>query len=189
MPNAIHNWKMEGLTFELARPEHTKAIQAMRVASAAVLTAKLGPGHWSGSTKFASIRERIKHADPEKLWATTLHVACRDGESIGSVTVSTYPPGFCRHTFWREGSEPGLGVFNLVVFPDFQRQGIGLFLMKAVEQLALDHKIRFVRLDAYSANPFSTAFYRAIGYEERTVIHLRGCGLVLFEKEVLPPIV
>ena len=189
MPNAIHNGKMEGLTFELARPEHTKAIQAMRVAAAADLTAKLGPGHWSGSTKIASIRERIKCADPEKLRVTTLYVVCRDGEVVGSITVSTYPPGFWRRTYWREGKETGLGVFNLVVFPELQRQGIGLFLMKAVEQLALDHKIRFVRLDAYSANPFSTAFYRAIGYDERTVIDLRGCGLVLYEKDVLPPIV
>ena len=109
---------MDGLTFELARLEHAKAVKAMRIASAADLTKKLGPGYWSGSTKISSIRERIKCADPEKLRATTLYVACRNGELVGSITVSTYPPGFWRRAYWQSGKEPGLGVFNLVVFPN-----------------------------------------------------------------------
>ena len=175
---------MEGLTFELARPEHAKAILAMRQASAADLDAKLGPGHWSGSTKIASIRERIKCADPEKLRATTLYVACREGEPVGSIAVSSYPPGFWKKAYWRSGYEPGLGIFNLIVFPQFQRKGVGKFLMDQVEDLARQRNIPFVRLDAYLDNPFSNAFYHAIGYEERITIDLRGCGLVLYEKDV-----
>ena len=180
---------MEGLTFELARPEHAKAVEAMRIASALDLTVKLGVGHWSGFTKIAAIRERIKQADPESLRKTTLYVACQGEEVVGSVMVSTYPPGFWRQTYWHSGKETGLGVFYLVVFPDFQRQGIGRFLMDEVEQLARDHQIAFVRLDAFAVNPTSTGFYRAIGYEQRCVIDLRGCGLVLFEKSVSAPIV
>jgi ribosomal protein S18 acetylase RimI-like enzyme len=56
--------------------------------------------------------------------------------------------------------------------------------MEGVEQLARERGIGWVRLDAYSENPISTAFYRAIGYEERAVIDVRGVELVLFEKAV-----
>jgi ribosomal protein S18 acetylase RimI-like enzyme len=175
---------MDGLSFELARPEHAASVVAMRTASAADLAEKLGDGHWSGSTKLASVRERIKGADLDVLRRTTLFVACRDGEVVGSVTVSTFPPGFWRQSYWRSGKEAGLGVFNLVVPPALQRQGIGRFMMREIERLATERGIRFIRLDAYSANPFSTAFYRAIGYEERAVIDLRGVGLVLFENEI-----
>lgn len=174
------------MTFELARPEHAKSVDSIRLLSALALTEQLGAGHWSGSTKLASIRERIKFADPEELRRTTLYVACRDGEVVGSVTVSTYPPGFWRRAYWNDGSSLGLGVFYLVVPPALQGQGIGRFLMEGVEQLARDHGISWVRLDAYSENPISTAFYRAIGYEERAVIDVRGVGLVLFEKAVHP---
>jgi ribosomal protein S18 acetylase RimI-like enzyme len=173
---------VDGLTFELAGPEHAKAVDEMRAASAQDLTDKLGQGHWSRSTKIASVRERIKCADPTNLRGTTLYIACRGNDVVGSVMVSTYPPGFWRKAYWQDGKASGLGVFYLVVPPEFQRQGIGKFLMESVEQLAKAHGIEWVRLDAYADNPISTGFYRTIGYEERAAIDLRGIGLVLFEK-------
>lgn len=176
---------MDGLTFELARIEHAKAIESMRQASADDLTVKLGTGYWTGSSKIASIRERIKLADPETLRKSTIYVALRGDEVVGSVVVSTFPPGFWRREFWSEGKAPALGVFNLVVFPHLQGQGIGRFLMDGTEQLARKHGLPFVRLDAFAENPHSNAFYHAIGYEERAVIDLRGCGLVLFEKRIV----
>ena len=179
-----YNTFVDGLTFELARPEHAKAVDAMRAASAVDLTVKLGQGHWSRSTKIAAVRERIKCADPTNLRGTTLYIARRSDDVVGSVMVSTYPPGFWRKTLWKDGKASGLGVFYLVVSPEHQRQGIGKFLMESVEQLAKKHGIGWVRLDAYADNPISTGFYRAIGYDERAVIDLRGIGLVLFEKSV-----
>lgn len=180
---------MEGVIFELARPEHARAIEAMRIASAIDLTAKIGQGHWSGSTKLQSIRERIKCADPENLRRTTLYVATWDGEPLGSVAVSTFPPGFWKRSYWREPRALGLGVFNLVVSPALQGTGIGRFLMEHVELLARDHNIPYVRLDAYEKNPFSTAFYRHLGYEARGTIDVRTVGLILFERSLVdqPP--
>ena len=175
---------MAKLCFELARLDHAKAIEAMRIASAADLTAKLGSGPWSGVTKLASIRERIKCADPENLRRTTLYVACQGGIVVGAVAASTFPPGFWRRSYWSAGKEVGLGVFGLVVPPELQRQGIGRFLMNSVEQLAREHQIGFVRLDAFLLNPFSVAFYQAVGYNKRVEIDLRGTGLILFEKSI-----
>ena len=74
-----------------------------------------------------------------------------------------------------------------MVLPERQRQGVGSFLMAEVEQLAQEHGLPFVRLDAYERNPISNGFYQAIGYSKRAVINLRGTGLVLYEKKVWPP--
>ena len=173
------------MTFELARPENAQAIVRMRNESSADLTRKLGQGHWSGTSRIQSVKERIGLGDPENLRHNTLYVACNDAGVVGSVVVSTFPPGFWKRTYWSEPSAAGLGVFHLVVPPPLQRQGIGRFLMEGVESLARGHGIPFVRLDAYAANPFSTEFYRRIGYIERSEIDVRGVRLVLFEKRVV----
>ncbi|MEI7984035.1 MAG: GNAT family N-acetyltransferase [Armatimonadota bacterium] len=175
---------MNELCFDLARPEHALAIHEMRSASAAELTSKLGSGPWNGSTQLASVRERINCADPEILRRATLFVALMQGLPVGSVVVSTYSPGFWKKQYWQIGNSGCLAVFNLVVLPKYQRQGIGSFLMKSVEELARTHEIAYVRLDAFKENPISTGFFRSIGYDERAVIDLRGTGLVLFEKAV-----
>ncbi len=104
---------------------------------------------------------------------------------LGSVTLSTLPPNFWKKHYWREPDTKGLGVIGLAVFPDVQRQGIGRFIMEGIEDLARSHGIPYVRLDAFTRNPFSNAFYQSIGYEARVDIELRGTGLTLYEKAVL----
>jgi len=172
------------LTFELARREHGRGIETMRRLSAIDLTERLGGGHWSGFSRLQSIRERIDCADPGILRRMTLFVACEGTEPVGSVAVSTFPPGFWKRSYWQDPKAAALGVFNLVVLPSQQRRGIGSFLMAGVEELAMDRGFEFIRLDAYSHNPTSTAFYRAIRYEERRTIEVRTVGLVLFEKRI-----
>ena len=66
-----------------------------------------------------------------------------------------------------------------------QRKGVGAFLMAGVEALAVTAGYPYVRLDAYRSNPFSQAFYGAIGYEVRKEIEVRSVELVLMEKQVL----
>lgn len=176
---------MEDLRFELARREHDRAVLAMRLAASADLTARLGPGHWSGNSRIQSIRERIDSPDLGALRRSTLFVVTHQQLAVASAVVSTFPPGFWKKTFWSEPGTAGLGVFNLVVHPEHQGRGVGRFAMAGVEGLARERGIHFVRLDAFALNPYSTGFYRHLGYDERATIDLRGCGLVLFERRVL----
>ena len=172
------------ISFELAREGHEQAIVDMRTASAEKLAIEQGPGKWSGTTKIQAIRERIRGADSENLRAQTLYVACRGGEALGSVVVSTFLPSFLKGNLWRDPKASALGVFNLVVHPTHQRKGVGRVLMSGVESLASNHGIPFIRLDAFENSPVATAFYRAIDYDERATINLRSTRLVLFEKTV-----
>lgn len=172
------------LTFELATLVHAKAIEQMRHLASEDLQRKLGPGHWSGRSRLASIRERIKLADPEQLRSKTLYVALSNDLAVGSVGVGTAAPGFWRRSYWKDPKARALGVFDLVVAPEFQGRGIGRYLMERTEVLAKEHGLEYVRLDAFASNPYSTAFYRRIEFDERATIDVRGCGLILFEKYV-----
>ncbi len=173
------------LCFRPAEAGDAKAVATMRIAANEKLTRLLGPGPWTRKIHVGSIRERIRDADVETLRRSTLFVLSDGDDTLGSVIVSTYSPGFWKQMYWQEGRAHALGVFNLVVHPDVQSQGLGKRVMNEVERLAQAHSLAYVRLDAYAFNPYSVGFYRAIGYDERAQIDLRGCDLVLFEKRVL----
>lgn len=125
-------------------------------------------------------------SDPEALKRKTLFVAVREGLVLGSVAVATFFPAFWKSKYWAEPKAAALGVFDLVVFPDLQGQGVGKFLMDGVEELAHDRGFSYVRLDAFAQNPSSNGFYRRIGYVDRGEIEVRTCRLQLYEKCVRP---
>ncbi len=176
---------MVDLVFRLAAREDARQIEQMRNLSSLDLTRRLGPGHWSGPSRIQSIRERIDNPDPVHLRKKTLFVATRGGHVCGSVAVTTFPPGFWKRTLWAEGNETGLGVFALVVHPELAGQGIGTFVTQNVERLAIEHTIRYVRLDAYADNPLAQRFYEKSGYQNRGKVDVRGVELVLYEKRVI----
>lgn len=172
------------MVFTLAELADAKSIDSIRRLSDVDLASKLGRPNPPDRSRLRSIKERIQSADFENLRKMTLFVV-REGQEVrGSVGVSTWPPGFWKKEYWEEPRAAGLGVFGLMVSPEFQRRGFGTFLMRGVETLARERSIPYVRLDAYSYNPMSNGFYEAIGYSKRAVIDLRGTGLVLYEKKV-----
>ena len=170
------------MNFKVAQAMHAHAIHNTRVASSLDLDSKLGPGYWSHPTKLGSVKERIQLGDPDKLRRKTIYVACDGGIVVGSVSVASFLPSFWKASYWSDPKARALGVFDLVVPPERQKQGIGRFLMSSVEQLAREHGFEYVRLDAYSENPNSVSFYRAIGYENSIEISVRGCPIQLFER-------
>ncbi len=174
---------MNELQFCLASGEHARQIEEIRNATSRELTLLLGPGHWSSPARIASIRERIKCADPERLRKLTLFAAVEGGRAVGSIAVSTFLPGFWKRKYWTEPTSDALGVFNLAVHPIFQRRGIGAFLMQEVEALAMSKNLPYIRLDAYATNPMSNRFYEAIGYQFQGMIDVKGVELNLYERK------
>lgn len=105
-------------------------------------------------------------------------------EPIATFTVGEKLPRFWPRTIWSVPEAEALGVFSLAVLPSHQRQGIGTWIMRVIEELARQQNCPFVRLDAYEANPHSVAFYRQLGYDERGPIVVLGTALLCFEKAV-----
>lgn len=172
------------LQFGIALAEDAKAVEEMRRLAAQDLTARFGQGHWSGESKLAGIRERIKLGDEETLRPSTLFVLRKDRLAVASLVLSRHMPSFWKASYWKEPKAIAVGVTNLVVHPQYQRQGLGRLIMDGAEKHSRDRRIEFMRLDAYTDNPISTNFYRALGYDERIAIDLRGTKLTLFEKRL-----
>jgi GNAT superfamily N-acetyltransferase len=63
---------------------------------------------------------------------------------------------------------------SLVVHRDHWRRGIGRQLLTAVEDWARTRSAEIVQLDTYAASPVSVPFYRAAGYQDRSLIFTRN---------------
>jgi GNAT superfamily N-acetyltransferase len=111
-------------------------------------------------------------------------VLAEDGKGVATFAVSEKMPRFWPPTMWRVPEAPALGVFELSVLPTHQRQGIGTWIMRAVEELAREQGYHFVRLDAYEVNPRSVAFYRKLRYDERGRVVVGNTALLCFEQDV-----
>ena len=141
------------------------------------ITERLGPGHWTTASNVAGVRNRIK--------TRSIYLVFDDaGEAIATFTVDRKTPRFWPCTLWRVPEADALGVFGLAVLPHLQRQGIGTWIMRAIEELARGQGYGFVRLDAYEANPHSVAFYRKLGYDERGRVVVHGTPILCFEQKV-----
>jgi ribosomal protein S18 acetylase RimI-like enzyme len=55
-------------------------------------------------------------------------------------------------------------VHRLAVLPAYRQQGIGRVLMQAVDNLAQDMKLEWVRLEVRAAQPENQQFYQKLGY-------------------------
>jgi GNAT superfamily N-acetyltransferase len=166
-------------TVRLAADADAESIRAIHAAVAEEVTSRLGQGYWSKQPKLERVREAIQKSN------TTVYVLEDDQHVIGTVTVSTKPAHFWRKRIWREPDAPALCVYGLAVLPERYRTGAGTQLMRFCESLARNVGLRYVRLDAFEANPASNGFYLSLGYEHRGSLVVGGVALSLYELAVM----
>lgn len=106
-----------------------------------------------------------------------LYVLIDSAECVATVAVDTEADALYATVPWRFG-EPALIVHRLCVDPGVQGRGVGGLLMDVVEADAARDGYASIRLDAYTGNPNSLAFYRRRGYRE--------AGQVMFPRRSLP---
>ena len=106
-----------------------------------------------------------------------LYVLEGDGGVVGCVTLDELQAKEYRTVSWT-GREPALVVHRLCVDPAEQGRGHAQRLMDFAEQHAAGRGYASVRLDAYTANARSVAFYRRRGYRE--------AGQIFFPRRPLP---
>lgn len=87
--------------------------------------------------------------------ASTLFVACRDGEIVGSVMC-----GYDGHRGW---------VYYLAAALPERRRGTGAALMAAAEGWLLERGCPKIELMVRDSNGQALAFYDALGYEAQPV--------------------
>lgn len=168
---------MRTLTYRAAKNTDAATIDRIQCECGAEITERLGPGHWSAASNVSGVRKTLKTK-------SVYLVQNEAGEPVATFSVGRKLPSFWPRAIWQVPDAEALGVFGLAVLPGHQRQGIGTWIMHTIEDLAREQGCRFLRLDAYEANPRSVAFYRKLAYEERGRIVVGNTPLLCFEQEV-----
>jgi ribosomal protein S18 acetylase RimI-like enzyme len=76
-----------------------------------------------------------------------------------------HPIGFIHIRFEFESQSVMLYVYELQIEDEYQRKGLGRFLMQAAEFIALKRKMERVMLTVFKANTASRDFYRKMNYQ------------------------
>lgn len=64
-----------------------------------------------------------------------------------------------------------LYIYDIAVLPVYQKQGIGRLLIEQVKQVAKEHGVGTIFVEAEADDPGAVAFYRVLGGEEVAVNH------------------
>jgi ribosomal protein S18 acetylase RimI-like enzyme len=107
----------------------------------------------------------------------SLFLARENGMCVGAVGLNEEQPAEYASLQWVCDGR-ALIVHRLCVHPDWQRRGIGRYLMDFAEAFAKRCGFACIRLDAYTGNRRALALYRRRGY--------RRIGQVYFPRRSLP---
>ena len=114
----------------------------------------------------------------------TLFGLKQEGICTGIITLNTEQEEAYKTIDWQDKGENILVIHRLAVRPDYQQQGIATRLMDFAEEYAQQQGCTSIRLDSYSGNTNSIAFYHKRGYADRGRVNFPGRELpfVCFEK-------
>lgn len=76
-------------------------------------------------------------------------------------------------------------IHRLCVNPLFLHRGIGKTTMQYIEKLAVEKRIKFIRLDTFTQNSNALTLYSNLGYREVGFAEWRKGRFVLMEKQLL----
>ncbi len=127
---------------------------------------------WKGLMDFHATRDPIfiRGPDAEKNWesfvrknmasdAAAVFVAEQDNRLVGycMALISSYPPVLAVSTFGE--------LMDLMVHPDYRRQGVGQELFAAAKAWYKERGIRRIEVRAAATNEISTAFWPKMGFQ------------------------
>ncbi len=85
---------------------------------------------------------------------------------------------------WECNNKPFRIIHRLCVDPAFQNKGIGRITMQHIEEEVINTGIEYIRLDAFSENPFALRLYNNYGYSTVGCAHWRKGKFYLMEKHL-----
>ena len=92
---------------------------------------------------------------------------------IGGLTIDKNQDPTYLDIKWEDQENKFLSVHRLAVKEKYWGKGIGKKLMLFAESLVIINKLRSIRLDTYSGNPYAMLFYKKLGYKELGSINLK----------------
>ncbi len=161
------------LSFTEATEDDIPSIVSINNEAATHLTFLYGKGHWSYQCTEKGMRHRRK--GNSKLLA-----AKYNSEIVGSLNLVTKKPWAIDVTCFTNVLHP-LYLIGMAVHPDWQRKGIGRYMLEEVKSFVISWPAQALRLDAYDNPAGAGEFYRKCGYTERGRVVYRNNPLIYFE--------
>ena len=163
------------LVFAAATNSDAAALAALHSAVADELTRQFGQGRWSSAQTERSMLSQLRRPKFERIL-----VARTSGRIVGTLRLATKKPWANDTAYFTAAGRP-LYLTGMAVHPEFQRKGVGRFLMKEAEAQARAWPADAIRLDAFDAEAGAGAFYAKCGYREVARVSYKGNSLVYFE--------
>ena len=169
------------LVLEAATNSDAGELAALHGAAAEALTRRFGQGIWSSAQSERGVLSKMRRPKFERIL-----VARANRRIVGTLRLATKKPWAIDTACFTAVGRP-LYLTGMAVHPEFQRKGVGRFLMKEAEARARTWPADAIRLDAFDAEAGAGTFYAKCGYREVARVAYRENPLVYFEL-VLPPV-
>lgn len=162
------------LTIKLATSAETDQVVAILVEAS----------RWLQSRNILSWKPDVLPAQMQAAVARgEVYLAWKDGQAIGTVTVM-----WSDVAYWGERPDDAGYIHKVAVRRAAAGQNVGAQMVSWAEQLILERRRPFARLDCQADNPTINQFYQSAGYELRGSIDTPIFPLNLYEKRLHAPI-
>jgi GNAT superfamily N-acetyltransferase len=161
------------LSLTIASWKEAALIAALRNKAADLLTHRYGKGQWSYHTSEKTVMHSMKGR-------SRVLVAKDSDEIAGTLCLQTKKPWAIDTAYFTKVSQP-VYLVDMAVDPDWQRKGIGTYMLKEVKSYVAAWPAEAIRLDAYDAASGAGDFYLKCGYTERGHIVYKEHPLIYFE--------
>jgi GNAT superfamily N-acetyltransferase len=163
------------LVLEAATEADAAELAALHTAAAEELTRQFGHGFWSSARTERGVLSQMRRPGFERIL-----VARTGNRIVGALRLATKKPWAIDTAYFSAAKRP-LYLTGMAVHPEFQRKGVGRFLMKEAEARARAWPADAIRLDAFDAGAGAGPFYAKCGYREVARVIYKRDPLVYFE--------
>lgn len=175
MRRRLRWWSRMKLVLEAATNSDAAELAALHAAASQELTRQFGRGVWSSVQTERAVLNQMRRPEFERIL-----LARNKGRIIGALRLATKKPWAIDTAYFTAARRP-LYLTGMAVLPEFQRRGVGRFLMKEAEAQAHAWPADAIRLDAFDAGAGAGPFYAKCGYREVARVTYRNDPLVYFE--------
>ena len=161
------------LSFAVAKEGDASLVAGLRGRAARDLTARFGPGHWSGETTASGVLAGMMDS--------RVFIARGGPDVVATFRVSTVKPWAMLEAAFTPCSQP-LYLTDMAVLPDLQRRGIGRRCLDRAVRCARQWPADAIRLDAYDTDAGAGVFYEKCGFREVVRLVHRDVPLVYYER-------
>ncbi|MCX6955567.1 MAG: GNAT family N-acetyltransferase [Verrucomicrobia bacterium] len=155
-----------------ASVDDAAALAALHVAARADLTARFGPGSWSGNITERGVLFDLRNAH--------VYVLKERGSVLAALTLATRKPWAIDRSYFSPIPRP-LYLTSMAVLPDRQHQGLGRSAVVQALEIAREWPAQGIFLDAFDAPAGAGEFYRKCGFREVGRATYRNVALIYFE--------